>query len=163
MIKKFFHFICFIAAGLGWSALLGLIYKIGFAYFYHIDILSPKTYKVFSLYWNSGGVLKQKDLLMFFILFLYIPLCCFGWYKFYYFKFATLVTKPLNWLANLGSGKYQVKDVNIKNLKVEEKKSIEQIVQERLDQEKKKNEQSSAGEAGDFRKKIIEKINEGKK
>lgn len=163
MIKKFFHFICFIAAGLGWSALLIFIYKIGFAYFYHIDILSPKTYKIFSVYWNSGGVLKQKDLLMIFLMLLYIPLCFFGWYKFYYFKFMNLITKPLNWLVNIGSNKYQVKDVNIKNLKVEEKKSIEQIVQERLDQEKKKNEQASVGDAGDFRKKIIEKINEGKK
>ncbi|MBO6281604.1 MAG: hypothetical protein J6N49_03630 [Alphaproteobacteria bacterium] len=163
MIKKIFHFICFVAAGLGWSALLIFIYKIGFAYFYHLDILSAKTYKTFSIFWNSGGVLKSKDLLLIFLLFLYVPLCFFGWYRFYYFKFMTLITKPLNWLVNLGSDKYQVKDVNIKNLKVEEKKTIEQIVQERLDQEKKKNEKVSSDDAGDFRKKIIEKINEGKK
>ncbi len=162
MIKKIFHFLCFIAAGAGWTALLGFIYKIGFAYFYHIDILSPQTYKIFSVYWNSGGVLRQKDLLMMLLMFLYFPLCFFGWYKFYYFKFTTLVTKPLNWLANLGSSKYQVKDVNIKNLKIEEKKSIDQIVQERLEKEKKKNEQNSSGNAGDFRQKIIKKINESK-
>lgn len=74
----------------------------------------------------------------------------------------TLITKPLNWFANLGADRYQVKDVNIKNLKVEEKKTIEQVVQERLEQEKKKNQQASQGEASDFRKKIIEKINDGK-
>lgn len=163
MIKKILHFICFVIACIGLAVLLGLIYKIAFTQFYHIDVLSPKTYHTFSVYWNNGGVLQQKDLWMFVLLFLYFPICFFGWYKFYHFKFMTLLTKPLNWIVNIGSKNYQVKDVNIKNLKVEEKKSIEQIVQERLEKENKKNEQKSLAEAGDFRKKIIEKIkNESK-
>lgn len=162
MIKKIFHFICFVVFGIGWTVLLGLIYRVGFRYFYHIDVFSLKTYQIFSVYWNQGGVLQSKDLLMLFLIFLYVPVCFLGWYKFYYFKFMTLITKPLNWFANLGADRYQVKDVNIKNLKVEEKKTIEQVVQERLEQEKKKNQQASQGEASDFRKKIIEKINDGK-
>ena len=73
----------------------------------------------------------------------------------------SLLTKPLNWLANLGSDKYKIKNVNIKNLKIEEKKTIEQVIQERLEEENKKNKQNSPGDAGNFRKKIIEKIKEG--
>lgn len=160
MIKKILHFFCFIIASIGWFILLGFLYKICFSLGYHINLFSPQTYKRFAVYWDQGGTLTSKDLLMFFLMFLYFPLCLLGSYKLYHFKFMSLLTKPLNWLANLGSSKYKIKNINIKNLKVEEKKTIEQIVQERLEKEKK-NKQKASGDAGDFRKKIIEKIKEG--
>ena len=70
-----------------------------------------------------------------------------------------LLTVPLNWLANLGSDKLKVKNVNIKNLVVEEKKTIDQLVQERLDKERKKQQNSEKNSSSeDFRKRIIEKI-----
>ncbi len=73
-----------------------------------------------------------------------------------------LITVPLNKIANSGLNDYKAPDINIKNLKIEEKKTLEQVVQERLDAEKKKNQSTSAG-SSDFRKKIIEQIEENKK
>ena len=68
-----------------------------------------------------------------------------------------LITKPVNWLANLGMDKYSggMPEVNIKNLKIEEKKTIEQLVQERIELENKKNPKTDTAQ---FRKEIVEKI-----
>lgn len=156
--KNFLHFICFIVASAGWAALLALIYRKGFLLFYHLDIFSPKLHHDFLSYWNSGGALDARDLMMFVFILLYIPFCFLVWYKLYRFKFMKIITVPLNWLANLGSDKLKVKDVNIKNLAIEEKKTIEQLVQERLDIERKKQQNSQKSSSKDFRKLIIEKI-----
>jgi hypothetical protein len=74
-------------------------------------------------------------------------------------QFAPLITTPLGWIASLGIGEYKAPVINIKNLKVEEKKTLEQVVQERIDIEKKKNPQPDSGK---FRQDIIEKIEEEK-
>ena len=68
-----------------------------------------------------------------------------------------LIMKPLSWFANRGLDKYSggMPEVNIKNLKIEEKKTIEQLVQERIELENKKNPQANSAE---FRKEIVEKI-----
>ena len=161
MIKKIFHFICFVVAGVLFTVALALLFRVGFAFLYHIDILSPTPYRRLAKYWNNGGILKSKDLVMLFLLFSYVPLCLFVWYRLYKFKFTKLITTPLNWLVNLGTNKYTIKDVNIKNLKVEEKKTLEQVVQERINQENKKNP-LTVGAATDFRKRIVEKIEENK-
>ena len=73
-----------------------------------------------------------------------------------------LITVPLNKIVNSGLEGYKAPDVNIKNLKIEEKKTLEQVVQERLEVEKKKSQLQSAANS-DFRKKIIEQIEENKK
>ena len=66
--------------------------------------------------------------------------------------------KPLNWLANRGLDKYSggMPEVNIKNLKIEEKKTLEQLVQERIELENKKNPQKT--DSSEFRKESVEKI-----
>ena len=73
-----------------------------------------------------------------------------------------LITVPLNKIFNSGFENYRAPDINIKNLKVEEKKTLEQIIDERLEKEKKKN-QSQQADSADFRKKIIEQIEQNKK
>ncbi len=164
VFKKILHFICFVTASAAWALLLALIYRVGFSLFYHLDIFSPRLHRDFLSYWNSGGTLDAKDLIMFLFIFLYIPVCFLVWYKLYHFKFMKLLTVPLNWLANFGSDKLKVKNVNIKNLVVEEKKTIDQLVQERLDKERKKQQNSEKNSSSeDFRKRIIEKIDAEKK
>lgn len=161
IIKKWMHCICVLVAGVLWSALLALIFQQSFLLLSNINLFAPKTYKMFVAYWNNGGVLHAKELLMLFSLLLYLPLCGFGWYKLYKYKFMQLLTVPLNWLVNRGIDDYQAPDVNIKNLKLEEKKTLDQIVKERLEAEKKKNQ--TAAPTGDIRKKIVEQIEESKK
>jgi hypothetical protein len=59
----------------------------------------------------------------------------------------------------MGIDKYMAsaRSVNIKNLKIEEKKTLEQIVQERLEVENKK---VKTPDSADFRQKIVEKLEE---
>lgn len=162
MIKKIFHYICVAVSGVLWSVVLWLLFQQLFYLVYKVDLLNPKTYKAFSVFWNSGGVLHGIDLLMIFSLFLYLPICFYGWRKLAHYKFMRLITVPLNKIANSGLDNYRAPDINIKNLKVEEKKTLEQIVQERLEKEKKKNPEQNSG-SSNFRKIIIDKIEENKK
>ena len=158
MVKKLLHFICFLVAGLLWSLLLLVVAREVCMLIDRIDIFSPLTYYRLSAYWNGGGVLHTKDILMILGISLYIPICLYGLYKLYHYQYMRLLTVPLNFLANLGMGDYRAPDVNIKNLKIEEKKSIEQIVQERLNLEKRKNQQNT--NSADFRQQIIKEIEE---
>lgn len=156
MIKKIFHVIWTIIFGVIWSVLLGLLFQQAFRLVYNINILSPRTYQIFNTYWNNGGVIKPNDLFMFFCLLLYIPICIYGWFVINKIKFANLIMVPLNWLANLGINQ-NISNVNIKNLKIEEKKTIDQIVKERIELENKKIEHKDSAE---FRKKIVKKLEE---
>lgn len=161
MIKKLFHYICVLVACALWSAVLALVYRFGIELIFRVNPLSAQTYHSFAGYWNSGGVLKGKDIMLLLAIFSYIPLCFWGFYKLYYYKYMRLLTVPLNKIANHGLDGYVAPDVNIKNLKIEEKKTIDQIVQERLNLEKKKNQQSVG--ATDLRRQVIEQIEEAKK
>lgn len=157
MIKKYLHYFCVLLAGSLTSALLLLLYWQAFNFFYHINIFSVQTYKLLADYWNGGGTLKAGDLLMILIFISYFPLAFYLWRKLAKYKYLNLLTTPLNWLSNYGLGKYSggMPEVNIKNLKIEEKKTIEQLVKERIELENKKNPKKDTSE---FRKEIIEKI-----
>lgn len=157
MIEKTLHCICVLAAGALFSALLLLIYQLAFFYCYQIDIMAPQTYASIRNYWDDGGVLKAGDLFMLIGIFSYFPLIFFVWRKLIKYQYMNLITKPVNWLANLGMDKYSggMPEVNIKNLKIEEKKTIEQLVQERIELENKKNPKTDTAQ---FRKEIVEKI-----
>lgn len=157
MIKKILHYACALTAGVLWSALLALLFQQVFLLVYRADILDLRTYKIFSEYWNGGGVLRGKDVMMICCLFLYFPLCVFGWFKLWHYKYLQLVTVPLNKIFNHGLDNYRAPDVNIKNLKVEEKKTLDQIVQERLETEQKKFQEENAS-SGNFRQKIIDQL-----
>lgn len=159
MIKKFFHFLLVAVTGTVWSGLLVVIFRLFFRLIYHVNILSPDFYKMIANYWDNGGVIQQKDLILLIGIFMYFPLCFYGWYRINHFKFIKLLIIPLNKLAYMGIDKYMAsaRSVNIKNLKIEEKKTLEQIVQERLEVENKK---VKTPDSADFRQKIVEKLEE---
>lgn len=158
MIKKTLHYICALIAGAGWSALLLLLYRLIFFYGYQIDILSPLTYASISNYWNNGGVLKSGDIFMILGILTYLPIVILGWRFLWKYHYMNLIMTPLTKISNLGLDKYSggMPEVNIKNLKIEEKKTLEQLVQERIELENKKNPQKT--DSAEFRKEIVEKI-----
>ena len=87
MIKKFFHYLCFAAASVLWVVLLAFIFQVVMLLLFKIDPLAVGTYKGLSEYWNRGGVLKGKDIVMLLIIFAYLPLCVYGCYKLYHYKY----------------------------------------------------------------------------
>ncbi len=157
MVKKSLHYLCVLIAGALWSAALLLLYWQVFLFCYQINILSLHTYASIRNYWNDGGVLKSSDIFMLLGIFSYLPIVLLGWRVLAKYKYMNLIMKPLSWFANRGLDKYSggMPEVNIKNLKIEEKKTIEQLVQERIELENKKNPQANSAE---FRKEIVEKI-----
>lgn len=160
MIKKLFHLVFAIVFCALFTAVVVAVAYIAYLYFYRIDILNPNTYQNIADYWNSGAILTGNDLLMLLGIFLIIPVNLLGWWLIYRCKYADLILQPLAWFSNIGAKDYQAPDVNIKNLKVEEKKTIEQLVNERLEQEKKKR---PTVEPGQFRQDIIERIEKNRK
>ena len=161
LIKKFFHLLCVVITGATVSAALFLVLREIIKFAYGLDIFEEQTYQIFAKFWNDGGVLGAKELLVLTLFALCIILCIFFWCKIYRFKFIKLLTVPLNWLANRGIKDYKgMASVNIKNLKVEEKKTIEQIVQERIDLERKK--ENELPQNNNFRAKIIDEIEKKK-
>jgi hypothetical protein len=157
MIKKFFHILCVLFFGSLLCLLLWFLYALCFAVIYKVDLLSPLTFQRFSKFWNSGQTLSLRDTLMMMLLFTYFPFCLFVFYKLSKYKFINLLIKPFEWWQNRTLRNYKEVSVNIKNLKIEDKKTIEQVVQERLEKEKKKIKQPAKD---DIRKNIIEKINQ---
>lgn len=160
MIKSVLHWFCVVAASILLGIVVLLLLRLIFFSAYNADIFKPHIWHSFAKYWNSGGVLRGLDISMLLVLALCIPLYIFGCYCLCKFKYIKLLTGPLNWLFNREFNNYQAPQINIKNLKIEDKKSIEQIVQERMITEKKKIETTSKS---DFRQEVIKKIEENKK
>lgn len=140
-------------------ALLWLLYALIFSMTYGIDLLSVQTFISIASFWNGGGVLNANDVLMMLALLSYIPCCIIIFVMLGKFKFLRLITGPFEWWQNRTLRNYREISVNIKNLKVEDKKTLEQVVQERLEKEKGKIKQPNKDE---LRKNIIEKINDQK-
>lgn len=159
IIKKLFHLFWALIFSLFFAVLLGLLYHKFFLHVYHIDILLPKTYHFISQYWNSGATLNGSDLIMLFALFSYVPICLIAFLLICRFRFIKLISVPLNWLGDLGFTDYKIPNVNIKNLKIEDKKTLEQFIQERLEKEKNKSPQTNTNA---FRKEIVEEIEKRK-
>lgn len=158
MIKKIFHYLCVLIAGALFSALLLLIYQQLFLLCYQINLLAPQTYASISNYWNDGGVIHTGDIFMLLGIISYFPIVFWIWRRLAKYQYMNLIMKPLSWISNRGLDKYSagMPEVNIKNLKIEEKKTIEQLVQERIELENKKNPQKA--DSAEFRKEIVEKI-----
>lgn len=158
MIKKFLHYVCVIIASGLWIALLSGLVSFAIMLIYHTTPLI--FYQSLARFWNQGHIIHGRDLIFIMTIILLVPLCFYGLYRLYHFKYLKLVTVPLNKIFNSKFEGYVAPDVNIKNLKIEEKKTLDQFIQERLEVEKKKSPSSNSA---DFRKEIIEKIQKSEK
>ena len=79
-----------------------------------------------------------------------------GWVKLYRLDYVKLLLAPLNYLANRNIKKYEETDTHvvIKNIKVGEKITVEDIIQDRIKQEKTENVKESDA----IRRSLSEKI-----
>lgn len=161
MIKKLFHYLCVLVFGALGLALLVALYWLFFDTFYSINILDFNTYVLMSQFWDSGGVLKAGDVIMMLILLSIFPLLLIYLYWLNKCKFINLIVTPLQWINEHTLKNYKQASINIKNLKIEDKKTIEQLVEERIEEENKNRQQNA--QMKDFRKTVINKINSEKK
>ena len=96
MIKKILHYVCFIIASVLWIALLAFILRLLILLAFGIDPYSAATYVGLSAYWNSGGVLAGKDILMFVTGLLFFPLCLYGFRKLYKYQYSVILIHNYN-------------------------------------------------------------------
>lgn len=108
-------------------------------------------------FWNRNGVIAgSSDYMLLLTMFILLLIWVWGWHRLCKVNYIKLMLKPINYLADYGLKKYEAEDkhVTIKNLKVGEKITVEDVIQARIKQEG--NNQSK--EAESLRKSISEKI-----
>lgn len=157
MLKKLLRVLKAVIIGLIWTAAFFYICRVLLIYVWHFDIFSRNQWIVISGYWNNNGVIMSaSDYLFFLTLFALMIVWVLGWRVFYKMNYLKFLLAPVNFIINYQLNKYESDDtrVVIKNLKVAEKKSVEDIIQERMKQEKA----SEVKESQQLRKNISEKI-----
>jgi hypothetical protein len=108
-------------------------------------------------YWNNNGVISGfSDISFFIVLILTLVIWIWGIRKVNKINYLKLFIKPLEYIANREIKKYENVDTHvvIKNISVGEKLTIEDVIKDRIKQEKA----NVAKDADSLRKNITEKI-----
>lgn len=157
MIKNILKFIRFWAIGFMWTGIYGYLVRLFLIKFWQFDILYRKQWIVIKGFWNSNGVIHGvSDYLLLVSMFILLLIWGWGWYRLYKINYGKKLVGFVNYISGRGLKKYEesAEHVVIKNLKVGEKLTVEDVIQDRIKQEKTEKSQ----EAGDLRKKVSEKI-----
>ena len=125
--------------------------------FLYFDILNTKSWITITEWWENGGkVQKASDYALFISIFAIVVLWIWGLRKVNKINYFKLFLKPIEYFANRDLKKYESIDTHvvIKNISVGEKLTVEDIIKERIKNEKA----GKAKDADDLRKTISEKI-----
>lgn len=126
------------------------------------DIFYAKQWGVVKGFWNSNGVIVgASDYTFFLSLLLIFVIWVVGCVKLCRLDYVKLAMAPLHYISNYDIKKYEREDTHvvIKNIKVGEKLSVEDLIQERIKQEQTQN----VKESDEMRRNISEKIINSKK
>ena len=157
MLKKIIKTIRALIIGIIWTSALLYVARLLMIYIWKFDIFYTKQWSVVKRFWNSNGVIEDaSDYAFFLSLLLILIVWLVGWIKLCRLDYAKLVVAPLNYIANRDLEKYEQIDTHvvIKNIKVGEKISVEDLIQERIKQEQTDN----VKESDEMRRNISEKI-----
>ncbi len=158
MLKKIFKIVkLFIIGGL-WTLLLACFIRWIMIRIWQFDIFYKKQWSVIAGFWNNNGIIiGASDYMLFVVLLLSLIIWICGWILFYKVSYVSILTKPINYIADRAIKKYETQDNHIvfKNISVAEKTTLEDIIQERIQKEKNKE---LIKEAEHLRKNISEKI-----
>lgn len=157
MIKKIWRFIKFLTLSAIWTYVFLGTARFAMWKIWKFDIFSLKQWKVISDYWNNNGVISgASDFSFFIVLIIVFVLWILGISRVNKIKYRNLFLKPLEYFANREIKKYENIDTHvvIKNISVGEKMTIEDVIKDRIKQEKA----NVAKDADALRKNISEKI-----
>lgn len=157
MIKKLWRMIKFLTLTTIWTvAFLGMSRAI-MRLVWKFDILSIKQWKVIAEYWNNNGVISGWfDIGFFIVLIIVFVIWIWGIRRVNKIKYGRILLKPIEYFSNREIKKYENIDTHvvIKNISVGEKMTIEDVINDRIKQEKS----NVAKDADALRKSISEKI-----
>ncbi|MBQ7303380.1 MAG: hypothetical protein IJW75_00475 [Alphaproteobacteria bacterium] len=157
MIKKIARAVKHVILWFVWTVLFINLSRIIIYYIWKFNILSLKQWKMIKQYWDNNGVISGfSDISFFIALILVFVIWFIGMRKVNKIKYGQLLLKPIEYFANKEIKKYENIDTHvvIKNISVGEKISIEDVIKDRINQEKA----NSVKGAEELRKNVIEKI-----
>lgn len=157
MLKKIIKTIRALFIGIIWTSALLYVARLLMIYIWKFDIFYVKQWSVVKRFWNNNGVIDDaSDYAFFLSLLLILIIWIVGGVKLCRLNYAKLMIAPLNYIANRDLKKYEQEDTHvvIKNIKVGEKISVEDLIQERIKQEQTDN----VKESDEMRRNISEKI-----
>ncbi len=157
MIKKITRAVKHVILWFVWTVLFISLSRIIIYYIWKFNILSLKQWQVIKQYWNNNGVISGfSDISFFVALILVFVIWFIGMRNVNKIKYGPLLLKPIEYFANKEIKKYENMDTHvvIKNMAVGEKMSVEDIIKERIKQEKA----NVAKDADVLRQNVIEKI-----
>ena len=157
MIKKIAKFIRFLILAFVWTILFWSLSRMLMKIIWQFDIFNMKQWQVIVDYWNNNGVISGTSDFSFFIAFVVVfVLWLLGIRKVNKINYINMLIKPIEYISNRKMKKYEKIDnhVVIKNISVGEKVNIEDVIKDRIRQEKN----NVAKDAEMLRKNISEKI-----
>lgn len=157
MIKKLLRIIRFLFIAVIWTSIYGYLARWLLIKFWQFDILYRKQWIVVEGFWNNNGVIYGvSDYLLLVSMLILLLIWIYGCYKLNKINYGKKILSTIEKISNRGLKQYEenVQHIVIKNLKVGEKMTVEDVIQDRIKQEKTEKGQ----EASDLRKKISEKI-----
>ncbi len=157
MLKKISKLTKCLFVGAMWTSAFLYIARLLMIYIWKFDIFYAKQWSVVKGFWNNNGVIEgAADYTFFLSLLLIAVIWMVGWVKLYRLDYVKLLLAPLNYFANRNIKKYEEADTHvvIKNIKVGEKITVEDIIQDRIKQEKTENVKESDA----IRRSLSEKI-----
>lgn len=160
MAKKKIKIIRLFLSGAAASALCLFLERITLIKLWRFDVLSPKQWTVIGRYWANDGVISGgKQYLFFLTIFMAVPLLFFLWRLLYKADGVKLVTFPIRYVLDRQISKYENEDshVVIKNLSSQEKLTVEDIINQRL-QADNEEEHPKGAAVQNLRLKIAEKF-----
>ncbi len=161
-VSKFKKFFKFLFVGFFWTATWGVISQQVILRLFHFNYLSIKQWQMIRSFWQHDGVIKGwADTMLFLCLFLVPVIWILMWRKLMRVNYLRLLIKPFEYFSNRQIEKYrdESKPVVFKNLVVGEKLTLDDLITQKIKQEKKPHDVKAAES---LRKKISKKITEQK-
>ena len=161
MLKKIYRLFKFVILSMVWTLVFLNVARVLIYYGWSFNILSVKQWNMIVQYWNSDGVISGfSDISFFVVLLVALVLWLYGLRKVNEINYLRLFMKPLEYIANRDLKKYEKQDTRIviKNISVGEKITVEDIIKNKIKQEKI----NMSKDADSLRQSISEKIIQSK-
>ena len=161
MIKKLGTFLRFLFIFVFWSVSWLLLMRRVMIHFWNFDFLSYTHWKMIASFWDANGTIRGTSDYMFFITLLAVIVV---WYvflkKLLRVQYGKLCLRPFEYIFKKQIQKMEggSKHIALKNLVVGEKKTLDDLIEEKIKAEDSKQSQKESQNLRDnIAKKIIER------
>jgi|GEM_PF-6382274 len=163
MFKKIGHLLKFLIIGVLWSTFWVALTQQIVLRIWNFNYISLKQWQMVRAFWQQNGVIKGlSDYMLFITLLVVLLVWYFGFKKLYHTDYVKLFLRPFEYFNKKQIEKYESegKHVVIKNLVVGEKMTVEDLINQKIKEEKSALPAQKESEV--LRHNISQKINKQK-